>query len=123
MQQSRLFSMDRHYRAGKTAIAKRDAQGERIRYCVMVDGEAKRVTKGRLRTLQGGSVDEFAHSLVDCENPGQLALLRVQDRDKIPHILYYLASHYELNLVQLSPEERLAQRAERQMRNAVASAN
>ena len=120
---TRSFSTDRTYRMGRVAFSKRDAQGERIRYCVMVDGESKRITRTRLRALQGASVDDFALSLVDCNNPGQLALAKVEAREKIPHILYYLAAHYEVSLVQLSPEERLARRAKRGMQNAVASTN
>ncbi len=118
---TRTLSTDRTYRIGRVAFSKRDAQGEKIRYCVMVDGEAKRITKSRLRALQGASVDDFALSLVDCNNPGQLALAKVEEREKIPQILYYIAAHYEMSLVRLSPEERLARRAKREMQNAVAS--
>ena len=100
---------DRQLRKGKFAYAKRNERGEKIKYCVMVDGEPKRVSRSRLEAFHGRSVTEFALSLVDCNQPEQFALAQVQDRSTIPDILYYLAAHYQVPLVKLSPEERLAQ--------------
>lgn len=120
---TRSFSTDRNYRMGRVAFSKRTVTGEKIRYCVMVNGEAKRITKTRLRALRGSSIDEFALSLVDCNDLAELALAKVEEREKIPHILYYLAAHYEVSLARLSPEERLARLAARELENAVASVN
>ena len=121
VQQSRLFSSDLNYRRGKSAFSRRTEDGKKIKYCVMVDGKPKKITRARLKQFNGGSVDDFAHGLVDCEQPSALALARV-DKAAVPQIVYFLAKRYELDLVLLSPEERLARRTERKLRSAVASA-
>ena len=100
---------DRKYRMGKLAYAKRDVEGKKIKYCVIADGEAKRVTRSRLKALHGSSVLEFAQSLVLCDQPEQLALMQVADRSAIPNIIYYLAMNYGVNLTPVSASEQIAQ--------------
>ena len=108
--QSRLFTNDRNYTRGKSAYLARSEGGAKIKYCVMVDGEAKKLSRSRLKSFDGGSVDSFMYGLVDCANPENLALAQV-DRERIPYVVYYLSQRYQVGLVRLSPEERLAKRA------------
>ena len=100
---------DRKFRRGKLAYAKRDTDGNKIKYCVMINGEPKKLSRSRLESLQGKSVLEFANALVDCNQPDQLALAQVQDKETIPQILYYLTANYGVSLSAVLPEEQIAQ--------------
>ena len=100
---------DNKFRKGKFAYAKRDASGKKIKYCVIADGEPKRITRSRLKALQGQSVLDFAQALVVCEQPERLALMQVADRNSIPNIIYYLAMNYGVNLTAVATEERIAE--------------
>ena len=100
---------DRKFRRGKLAYAKRDAKGNKIKYCVMINGEPKKISRSRLESLQGTSVLEFANALVDCNQPNRLALAQVQEKASISQILYYLTANYRISLSAVLPEEQIAQ--------------
>ncbi|NKB99907.1 MAG: hypothetical protein GKR90_15605 [Pseudomonadales bacterium] len=91
----------------RAAFHARGKNGKRIKYCVLVDGEPKRISRPRLRAYKRAYVEDFLGALVDCDNPTQLALARVKPR-KLPLVLTYLSQNYRLRLAQRSPEERIA---------------
>ena len=75
----------------------------------MINGEPKKISRSRLESLQGKSVLEFANALVDCNEPNQLALAQVREKELIPQILYYLTANYGVSLSAVLPEEQIAQ--------------
>jgi len=105
----------------RSAFNERGIRGKRVKYCVLVDGQPKKINQSRLRSFRGAYLDDFALALVDCGNPTQLALAQVEPK-KIPQVLAYLSQHYRLRLTQLSSEERLAKRQALDRGPVVASA-
>ncbi len=99
-----------YHERGKSAYYGRSLAGKKIKYCVMVNGEAKKISRSRLKAFNNGAILDFATSLVDCDNPSRLALAQIESK-KISDVLYYLSSKYKLTLNPLSPEEMLARRA------------
>ncbi len=93
----------------RSAFRARTLSGKRMQYCVMENGEPKKLRRSSLKAYRGGYVDDLANALVDCDNPQQLALASVKPKH-IPGVLLYINEHYRLRLKQMTPDERLARR-------------
>ncbi len=89
--------VDELYEAGKQIYKGRTAGAEKIAYCVKVDGELKKLKRSTIKPFKGGSREDFALALFDCEQPDRLALTSMQ-RDQVPVVLYYLEKRFRLNL-------------------------
>jgi hypothetical protein len=92
----------------RVAYNVRGIRSKRVKYCVLVDGQPKKINQSRLRSFRRTDLEDFALALVDCDNPTRLALADVEP-EKIPQVLAYLAQHHRLRLPQPSLKERLAQ--------------
>ncbi|MEM7099418.1 MAG: hypothetical protein AAF541_14235 [Pseudomonadota bacterium] len=88
---------DEVYEFGKSVYNGRAAGATKIKYCVKVDGELKKLKRKTARAYKSGSVKDFANALYDCKNPDTLALSTVE-RDHVPLVLYYLNKRFKLDL-------------------------
>ena len=88
---------DEVYEFGKSVYNGRAAGSKKIKYCVKVDGEPKKLKRKTARLYKSGSVKDFALALVDCSNPDTLALSTVE-KDHVPLVLYYLNKRFKLDL-------------------------
>ncbi|MEO0439226.1 MAG: hypothetical protein AAF098_20330 [Pseudomonadota bacterium] len=88
---------DEAYEFGKSVFKGRAAGSTKIDYCVSVDGEAKKLKRKTVKSFKNSTVKDFAHALVDCENPERLALTSVES-NQVPLVLYYLNKRFKLEL-------------------------
>ena len=89
--------VDQVYVYGKSIYKGRAEGAEKIKYCVKVDGEVKKLRGSTAKLYRKGPVRDFALALIDCANPERLALTTMS-RDHVPVILYYLNKRYRLKL-------------------------
>ena len=81
--------VDEAYEYGKAVYLGRSPGAEQIKYCVVVDGEAKKVKRSTLKPYKGVTRQELANALYNCEAADQLALRSVS-QEEVPFVLYYL---------------------------------
>ena len=89
--------VDEVYEYGKSIYKGRADGAEKIKYCVKVDGEVKKLKRSTARPYRKGLVKDFALALIDCKDPERLALMTME-RDHVPVVLYYLNKRYKLKL-------------------------
>ena len=89
--------VDERYEYGKAVYLGREPGTTKIPYCVLVDGEPKKLKRRTLKPYRKGSVVDFANALYHCDDPSKLALLSLA-KDQVPHVLYYLNKRYRLKL-------------------------
>lgn len=89
--------VDERYEYGKAVYLGREPGTTRIEYCLLVDGEPRKLKRRTLKPYRGGSVVDFANALYRCDDPASLALLSLAE-DQVPHVLYYLNKRYRLKL-------------------------
>ena len=89
--------VDETYEFGKSVFKGRVAGAEKIKYCVMVDGEVKKLKRSTAKAYREGSFRDFAVALIDCNAPDRQALTTM-DREHVPLVLYYLNKRFKLNL-------------------------
>lgn len=89
--------IDEAYEFGKSIYLGRAPGSQKIKYCVKVDGEARKLRGRTLRPYKGTNQIDFANALYSCENPEQRALLKVK-KEEVAYVLYYLNKRYNLDL-------------------------
>jgi len=89
--------VDEGYEFGKSIYLGRAPGSQKIKYCVKVDGEAKKLRGRTLRPYKGSKQVDFANALYNCENPEERALLKIK-REEVAYVLYYLNKRYKLDL-------------------------
>ena len=89
--------VDEAYEYGKAVYLGRSPGAQKIDYCVVVDGEAKKVKRTNLKPYKGVTRQELANALYNCDNSEQLALRSVS-QEEVPFVLYYLDKRFRLNL-------------------------
>ena len=94
--------VDEAYEFGKLIYKGRASGTEKIKYCVLVDGEAKKLKRSTAKPYRKGSSEAFALALVDCKMPERLALTTM-NREHVPVLLYYLNKRYKLALTDGAP--------------------
>ena len=91
-------AVDEVYEFGKAVFKGRAEGAEKIKYCVMVDGKAKKLKRSTAKPYRNGPARDFALALVDCSAPERLALTTMA-REHVPMVLYYLNKRFKLDLV------------------------
>ncbi len=89
--------VDEVYEFGKALYLGRTPDSKKIKYCVKVDGQLKKLGGRVLRPYRGSDQLDFANALYDCNNPEQQALLNI-NREQVAYVLYYLNKRYKLEL-------------------------
>lgn len=89
--------VDEVYEYGKSIYKGRADGTEKIKYCVKVDGEVKKLKRSTVKPYRKGLVKDFALALIDCKEPERLALMTME-REHVPVVLYYLNKRYKLKL-------------------------
>ncbi len=89
--------IDEAYEYGKAIFLGRNPGTKAMKYCLLVDGEAKIINRNNIKRYKGTNQSELANALYDCDEPENLAL-RAVNKEQIPYVLYYLNKRYKLNL-------------------------
>ncbi len=89
--------VDEVYEFGKSIYLGRAPGSQKIKYCVKVDGETKKLRGRTLRQYKGSKQVDFANALYNCEAPEERALLKIK-REEVAYVLYYLNKRYKLDL-------------------------
>lgn len=89
--------VDEIYEHGKALFKGRVDGAEKIKYCVKVDGEVKKLKRSTVKQYRKSSAEAFAYALVDCADPERLALTTM-GREQAQVVLYYLNKRYALDL-------------------------
>ncbi len=89
--------VDEAYEYGKLIYTGRAEGTEKVKYCVLADGQPKKLKRSTLKPFRNGKSAELANAIYDCDNTEQLALAKL-DRKQVPFVLYYLNKRYKLNL-------------------------
>ena len=89
--------VDEVYEFGKSVYKGRVKGAEKIKYCVKVDGEVKKLKRSTAKAYKEGPARDFALALIDCESPDRLALTTMP-REHVPIVLYYLNKRFKLKL-------------------------
>ncbi len=89
--------VDKTYEFGKSLYLGRAPGSQKVKYCVKVDGEAKKLRGRALRPFRGASQLDLANALYNCDKPEQRALLSLK-KEEVAYVLYYLNKRYKLDL-------------------------
>lgn len=88
---------DESYEYGKSVYLGRLPDAQKINYCVLVDGEPKKLKKRTLKPYRGKTLSDLANALYLCEDMSELAL-RSLEKEQVAFVLYYLNKRYRLKL-------------------------
>lgn len=88
---------DERYEYGKAVYLGRLPDSEKLEYCVLKDGEAKKLKRRTLKPYRGKTLKEFANALYRCDDSTKLALNSLK-REQVAFVLYYLNKRYRLKL-------------------------
>jgi len=88
---------DEAYEFGKSVFKGRVKGAEKIKYCVKVDGELKKLKRSTVKSYKAVNVQDFALALFDCEDPERLALTTLP-KEHVGVVLYYLNKRFKLDL-------------------------
>ena len=89
--------VDQAYEYGKALYLGRAPEAHKLKYCLNVDGEAKKIGRRSLRPWRGKPQLEFANALYDCDSPDQRVLLKLE-QEQVAYVLYYLNKRFKLDL-------------------------
>lgn len=93
--------VDQTYEYGKALFQGRISGVEKREFCVDVDGEKVALKRSSVKNYKGGSYQELANALYDCNQPEQKIGLDMSS-DNFQFVLYYLNKRYRLKLSNLS---------------------
>lgn len=94
---ARKHKVDESYEYGKAVYLGRSSDAKKLAWCVLVDGEAKKVKKKTLKPYRRKTQSELANALYLCNEPSTLALTALK-REQIAFVLYYLNKRFKLKL-------------------------
>ena len=94
---------DNVYEYGKSIYQGRAPGATKQKYCLIVDGEPKKLNRRTARAWRGSDRLAFANALYNCDEPANLALKAV-DEQQVPYVLYYLNKRFKLELAAASAE-------------------
>lgn len=89
--------VDESYEYGKAVYLGRSSDAKKLAYCVLVEGEAKKVKKKSLKPYRRKTRSELANALYLCDEPSKLALHSLK-KEQIAFVLYYLNKRFKLKL-------------------------
>lgn len=89
--------VDEVYEFGKAIYLGRTPGSKRVKYCLKVDGKAKKIGSRSLKSWRGRKQVDFANALYNCKQPDKLALQGVA-KEEIAYVMYYLNKRYKLAL-------------------------
>lgn len=90
-------NVDESYEYGKAVYLGRLPESEKVKYCVLVDGEVKKVKRKTLKPYRKKTQVELANALYRCDDPSKLALHSVK-QEQVAFVLYYLNKRFKLKL-------------------------
>lgn len=90
-------NVDESYEYGKAVYLGRLPESEKLKYCVLVDGEVKKVKRKTLKPYRKKTQVELANALYRCDDPSKLALHSVK-QEQVAFVLYYLNKRFKLKL-------------------------
>ena len=89
--------VDESYEYGKAVYLGRLPDSEKVKYCVLVEGEAKKLKKRTLKPYRRKTLKELANALYRCDDSSKLALKSLK-REQVAFVLYYLNKRFRLKL-------------------------
>lgn len=89
--------VDESYEYGKAVYLGRLPDSEKVKYCVLVDGEAKKLKKRTLKPYRRKTRTDLANALYRCDDSTTLALASLK-REQVAFVLYYLNKRFRLKL-------------------------
>lgn len=89
--------VDEIYEYGKAVYLGRSPDAEKLQYCVLVDGEAKKLKRKTLKPYRKKTRVELANALYLCDDTSKLALHSLK-QEQVAFVLYYLNKRFKLKL-------------------------
>lgn len=89
--------VDESYEYGKAVYLGRSPDAEKLQYCVLVEGEAKKLKRKTLKPYRKKTRVELANALYRCDDTSKLALNSLK-REQVAFVLYYLNKRFKLKL-------------------------
>lgn len=90
-------AVDESYEYGKAVYLGRSPDAEKLQYCVLVEGEAKKLKRKTLKPYRKKTRVELANALYRCDDTSKLALNSLK-REQVAFVLYYLNKRFKLKL-------------------------
>ncbi|MEM7257181.1 MAG: hypothetical protein AAF404_07315 [Pseudomonadota bacterium] len=89
--------IDQQYELGKSYYKARQADGNRLEYCLKLDDGLKKLSRRSVKPFKRGSSTEFVDALYNCKAPEQ-KIADLIPADQGEAILYYLNKRFKLRL-------------------------
>ena len=89
--------IDQQYELGKSYFKARQLDGSKLKYCLKVDGELKKLGRRSVKVFRNSSTENFVKALYNCEN-SQQKIMDVVPAEHGPALLYYLNKRFKLRL-------------------------
>lgn len=91
--------VDQAYEYGKALYNGKTDEIADVDFCVQDEEKQVKIKSSSLKAYKGGSYDDLAQNLYNCDDPQQ-NLLAVADQSQATYIVYYLDQRYNLDLDQ-----------------------
>lgn len=89
--------VDQRYELGRTYFTAPQADGSRLKYCVLGQYGMKKLSRRTVKEFKRGSASDFANALYNCDVPTQKIAEAITE-EQGGAILYYLNKRYKLRL-------------------------
>jgi len=89
--------VDENYEYGKS-LFKNTVQGsEKIKYCLVSEGEPVKIKSKAIKTFKGKTSTALANAIVNCKDTNKTLSSYLKDNESA-YVLYYLNKRYKLKL-------------------------